>query len=75
MNIEDLYEYCLAKPGVSDSCPFNKLPNILVFKVGDKIFLATDIEQFNGFTFKYHPSGMESLKASHTCLVKALLEP
>ena len=71
MNIEALYEYCLAKPGVSDSCPFSKLPNILVFKVADKMFLATDIENYSGFSFKYHSDQIEELKASNSCLVKA----
>lgn len=41
MNLTDLREYCLAKPGVTESLPFDE--NVLVFKVMGKMFLLTDI--------------------------------
>lgn len=36
MNVEELRDYCVAKPGASESLPFDE--DTLVFKVGSKIF-------------------------------------
>ena len=41
MNIEKLRDYCLSKAGVTESFPFDE--NTLVFKVGGKMFLLTDL--------------------------------
>src|SRR6266700_6014718 len=41
MNIETLRTYCLSKPGTADSLPFG--PDVLVFKVGGKIFLICQL--------------------------------
>ncbi len=42
MNIEQLREYCLAKPHVTESFPFGK--ETLVFKVAGKIFAIISLE-------------------------------
>ncbi len=42
MNIESLREYCLARPGATESFPFDAVT--LVFKVGSKIFALADTE-------------------------------
>jgi len=42
MNIEEFRDYCLSKKGVTESIPFSKLPNVLVFKVHGKIFTGTE---------------------------------
>jgi predicted DNA-binding protein (MmcQ/YjbR family) len=42
MNIEDLREYCLSLPGVSEHFPFDE--TTLVFKVNGKMFALTDLE-------------------------------
>ncbi len=42
MNIEELREYCLNKPHVTESFPFDL--TTLVFKVKDKMFALTDLE-------------------------------
>ena len=42
MNIETLREYCIAKPGATESFPFDEAT--LVFKVGNKIFALADTE-------------------------------
>lgn len=42
MNIEELREYCLAKPAVDEGFPFDE--TTLVFKVMSKMFLLTDLE-------------------------------
>ena len=41
MNIEDYREYCLSKEFTTESFPFDS--KTLVFKVGGKIFAATNI--------------------------------
>jgi predicted DNA-binding protein (MmcQ/YjbR family) len=49
MNIEQLRDYCLAKPGVEETLPFG--PDTLVYKVAGKVFLLTGMDadplQFN----------------------------
>jgi predicted DNA-binding protein (MmcQ/YjbR family) len=42
MNIEELREYCLSLPGVSEHFPFDE--TTLVFKVNGKMFALTDLE-------------------------------
>lgn len=42
MNIEEFRVYCLSKPGVEESFPFDE--STLVFKVGGKMFALTDLE-------------------------------
>ncbi|WP_257669621.1 MmcQ/YjbR family DNA-binding protein [Parapedobacter tibetensis] len=54
MHIEQLRDYCLAKPGVTESCPFG--PDTLVFKVAGKIFLLTGLDsQPLSFNAKCNP--------------------
>ncbi len=53
MNIEDFRDYCLAKKGVTEECPFG--PDILVFKVMGKMFALTDIDQFESINLKCNP--------------------
>jgi predicted DNA-binding protein (MmcQ/YjbR family) len=36
MNIEEIRDHCLAKPGVTEGFPFEE--DVLVFKVMDKVF-------------------------------------
>ncbi len=49
MNIEQLRDYCLAKPGTEESFPFG--PDTLVFKIKGKIYLLASLDsiplQFN----------------------------
>jgi predicted DNA-binding protein (MmcQ/YjbR family) len=42
MNTEVLRQYCISKPGATESFPFDE--STLVFKVGGKIFALLDIE-------------------------------
>lgn len=53
MNIEELREHCLQKPGVTEGFPFGE--DTLVFKVGGKIFLLISLEQGNRFNVKCDP--------------------
>lgn len=52
MDIESYRLYCLSKKGVTESIPFSKLPNVLVFKVKGKLFTATNINTFDSFSIK-----------------------
>ena len=42
MNIQQLYEFCLLKKGVTEHFPFDE--DTLVFKVGGKMFALTSLE-------------------------------
>jgi predicted DNA-binding protein (MmcQ/YjbR family) len=54
MNIEEIHEYCLAKPGVTEKFPFNE--TALVFKVAGKIFALLDLsEDSRGISLKCDP--------------------
>lgn len=44
MNIEQLYQYCQSKKGVTEHFPFND--DVLVFKVGGKMFLLTSLKSW-----------------------------
>ncbi len=68
MNIEEYRTYCLLKKGVTESIPFPKLPNILVFKVLDKMFTATDITTFGSISVKAKSEEIEELRARYSCL-------
>ena len=53
MNIEELRDYCLSKKGTSEGFPFDE--TTLVFKVMDKIFAITDVEDKFGVNLKCDP--------------------
>jgi predicted DNA-binding protein (MmcQ/YjbR family) len=53
MNIESLRDYCLSKPGVTESFPFGE--ETLVFKLQDKIFLLCGLENPCRFNVKCDP--------------------
>ena len=68
MNIETYRTYCLLKNGVTESIPFPKLPNILVFKVLGKMFTATDISSFSGFSIKCVSETIDELRANYSAV-------
>ena len=53
MNIEFFRDYCLAKQGVTEEFPFDR--DTLVFKVMNKIFVLTDVDQFESVNLKCDP--------------------
>ena len=63
MNLEDLREYCLSKPGVTEGLPFGE--DTLVFKVGEKLFLLTSISLGNQFNVKCDPELAMELRERH----------
>ncbi len=68
MNIEEYRDYCLSKKGATESIPFSKLPHVLAFKVKGKMFTATDIDTFDGFSIKCVPETIEQLRAEYPAM-------
>jgi predicted DNA-binding protein (MmcQ/YjbR family) len=68
MDIEQLREYCLGKPGTEESFPFGQ--ETLVFKVGGKIYLLTGLssEQLR-FNVKCDPEKAEELREQFPCVL------
>ncbi len=53
MNIEEFRDYCIAKKGVTESFPFGE--STLVFKVMNKMFSLTGVENFEFINLKCNP--------------------
>ena len=54
MNFEEIRDYCISKPGVTEGFPFND--TALVFKVAGKMFALLDLsEEARGITLKCDP--------------------
>jgi predicted DNA-binding protein (MmcQ/YjbR family) len=67
MNIENLREYCLSKPGVEETLPFG--PDTLVYKVTDKVFLLTSLDEERlSFNVKCDPDRAIELREQYTCV-------
>ncbi len=64
MNIEEIREYCQAKPGVTEGFPFND--TALVFKVAGKMFALLDLsEDKRGISLKCDPERAIELREQH----------
>ena len=64
MNIEEIREYCLAKPAVTEGFPFND--TALVFKVAGKMFALLDLsEDSRGISLKCDPELAIELREKH----------
>ena len=53
MNLEELRDYCILKPGATEGFPFGE--ETLVFKVGSKIFLLAGLTPGDRFNAKCDP--------------------
>ncbi|MGN6436899.1 MAG: MmcQ/YjbR family DNA-binding protein [Agriterribacter sp.] len=68
MNVEQIREYCLAKPGAEESLPFG--PDNIVFKVNDKMFLLLSLDaQPTQFNVKCDPDKAEELREQYDCVL------
>jgi len=68
MNIETLREYCMARPGATESFPFDEVT--LVFKVGNKIFALADMESRpTTLALKCDPERAVQLRETYTTVV------
>jgi predicted DNA-binding protein (MmcQ/YjbR family) len=63
MNIEEYRDFCLSLPGATEELPFG--PDMLVFKVGGKIFALTNLQTFASFNVKCDPTLAEELREQY----------
>ncbi|MFD2863566.1 MmcQ/YjbR family DNA-binding protein [Mucilaginibacter antarcticus] len=63
LNVEELRDYCLAKPVVTEGLPFGE--DTLVFKVAGKIFLLIGLEKGDRFNVKCDPELAIELRERH----------
>ncbi|GGG30274.1 MmcQ/YjbR family DNA-binding protein [Pontibacter amylolyticus] len=65
MNIEDLRDYCLAKPGTTEEMPFDE--DTLVFKVSGKMFALCSLSEYEkGIALKCDPEEAVLLREQYT---------
>lgn len=63
MNIEELREYCISLPDVTEGFPFDE--TTLVFKVNGKMFLLTDLEGPLSINVKCEPERAIELRMQY----------
>jgi len=63
MFIDEYRTYCLSKTGVTESTPFG--PDTLVFKVMNKMFAVTGIDEFEFINLKSTPEKALELRESY----------
>ncbi|WP_395052198.1 MmcQ/YjbR family DNA-binding protein [Flavobacterium sp.] len=70
MNIQQLYEFCLSKKGVTEHFPFDE--DTLVFKVGGKMFALSSLSDWEKGTpslnLKCNPEHAEELRAEYVAI-------
>jgi predicted DNA-binding protein (MmcQ/YjbR family) len=64
LNIEEIRDHCLSKPGVTEDTPFGE--DTLVFRVGEKLFLLTSISTGTQFNVKCDPELAVELRERHS---------
>jgi len=69
VDIEQLQEYCLSKPGTEETLPFG--PDTLVYKVAGKAFLLTSLNNEDGLRFnvKCDPDLALELREQYDCVL------
>lgn len=71
INIEQLYDYCLKKKGVTETFPFDN--DTLVLKVCGKMFLLTGLKSWEegkpAINLKCDPVEAENLRANYTSII------
>jgi len=66
MNIEELREYCVSKPGVTEEFPFDEVT--LVFKVRSKMFALTNLEGDWSLALKCDPDRAIELRERYPAI-------
>jgi hypothetical protein len=70
VNIQQLYEFCLSKKGVTDHFPFDE--DTLVFKVGGKMFCLSSLKEWErgspSLNLKCHPERAQELRAEYEAI-------
>jgi predicted DNA-binding protein (MmcQ/YjbR family) len=68
MDIEQLRDYALSKPGVEETMPFG--PDTLVFKINGKAFLLVSLESHPlQYNVKCDPDEAIELREQHACII------
>ena len=67
MNIESFRDYCLSKPGVTESFPFDE--STLVFKVANKMFALTSLVRPFSINLKCDPEKAIDLRESYAAVL------
>jgi predicted DNA-binding protein (MmcQ/YjbR family) len=71
MNIQQLYDFCLSKKGVTEHFPFDE--ETLVFKVGGKMFCLTSLNEWEKGTpslnLKCDPDSAQELRAEYEAII------
>lgn len=67
MDIQSFREYCLALPHTTEDFPFDE--NVLVFRIGGKIYALCDIEEFSGVNLKCNPERAVELREQHDGII------
>jgi predicted DNA-binding protein (MmcQ/YjbR family) len=63
MNIEEYRDFCLSLPGVEEGFPFDS--STLVFKVMNKMFALTDVDNFAFINLKATPEDCIELREKY----------
>ena len=70
MNIQQIYDFCLSKKGVTEHFPFDE--DTLVFKVGGKMFVLSSLKQWElgnpSLNLKCDPEKAEELRAEYDAI-------
>ena len=70
MNFEEIREYCISKPAVTEGFPFND--TALVFKVAGKMFALLDLsEESRGISLKCDPELANELREQYPEVIPA----
>jgi predicted DNA-binding protein (MmcQ/YjbR family) len=71
MNIQQFYEFCLSKKGVTEHFPFDE--DTLVLKVGGKLFCLTSLTEWEKGTpslnLKCDPERAQELRAEYEAII------
>jgi len=66
MNIEELREYCITKPSVTEEFPFDDVT--LVFKVAGKMFALTGLDKEFSVNLKCDPERAIELREAYSAV-------
>ena len=67
MNVEEIREYCLNKPEVTESFPFDE--TTLVFKVNKKMFVLVSLDDQLSVNLKCDPEYAIELREKHSSVL------
>ena len=69
MNVEDIREYCLSKPGATEDMPFGE--GYVTFRVANKIFCCLALIQGGLVQLKWNPDEFDNTLATYSYVQQA----